>query len=197
MQAHPAFATAPDSIKVAVDGAWEQAVTLRVGEDLSSLAMVSVDSASDVACEAFFESAFFGVRHVGTPRQLSDFVGTFAAAAASSDSGPALFERIAAAGGVEVGRHFRYCELGAEGAWRSVGPMRIEDPAAALADSDTLWAAVCSAPVAHDTSHPKALEFTFANRPGLDDTTHWFALPVSVGNRIDRAALESALAAYP
>jgi hypothetical protein len=136
------------------------------------------------------------MRQVGNSHQLRAFVGAFAAAAATADCGPALFERIAGACGIEIGRHFRYCELGAEGAWQSVGAMRIDDPAAALADTDALWTAVCSAPVAQETSHPKALEFTFANGPGIGDATHWFALPVSVGTRIDRAAFEAALAAY-
>jgi hypothetical protein len=47
--------------------------------------------------------------------------------------------------------------------------------------------------VGNDTQHAKALEFTYANPDGA--TTHWFALPVSRGARIDRAALEAALAA--
>lgn len=194
MRDHPAFSGTPDHLKIAVDGVWEEAVTVALSDGAAALSGVRTDLATDVACEAFFGGAFFGVRQRGTSEQMAGFVDTFATAAVEAGSGPELFDDVAVSLGIPVASHFRYCELGAEGAWRTVGPLRINDPAAALTDTDALWAQVRSSSVGRDASHPKALEFTYAN--GDDTTTHWFALPVSEGALIDRAALESALSAF-
>lgn len=195
MRNHPAFARAPDRVKVAVNGRWEDAVTADVGAGPLLVSQLDLAGAADVACEAFFGAAFFGVRQSGTPVEMRSFVEEFTTISAAATSGPELFDAIIHTFAIPLGEHFRYCELGAEGAWQSVGPLRIEDPVVALAEPEALWARVCASAVGRDTVHPKALEFTFANHAA--DTTHWFALPVSAGPQINRVALESALAAYP
>lgn len=166
------FGGRPDFGKVAIDGEWERAVTFAPGE----VPEVPAD-ATDVACEAFFGQAFFGVRYrspAAVPlfaRALTraDFLGAFA--------------------DLPLARDLDFVELGAEGAWRSVGPLRV-DPAAPFAE---IWGQVRQASVWFDTAHDKALEFTFANGDG---TSHWFALPVSRDRRIDQELLREALAAY-
>ncbi len=169
------FSGTPDLGKLAVDGCWEEAVAFAPGE-LTSAAEVEalVGDATDVACEAFFGQAFFGTRQTSDG---VDFVLWFARALAR----PGFFEEVGQR--FPLGRDFEYAELGAEGAWRSVGAYR-------LGDLDRLWDDLQEHPVWLDTTHEKALEFSYANGDG---TTHWFALPVSEGGRISWPMVQAAL----
>lgn len=133
-------------------------------------------SARDVACEAFFGEAFFGVRFVGPDPATS--VTSFAHALAGPDFFPAVVRDL----GLPLAQRFTYAEVGAEGAWRSVGAFRIADPA------HPDWAVLMGSPVWHDTRHNKALEFSFDNGDG---TTHWFALPL--GRELTRTRVAEVL----
>jgi hypothetical protein len=177
---HPAFAGAPDKGKVALDGAWEQALTFRPGELIREAEVPPmVAAATDVACEAFFGDAFFGLRHVGPDARR--FVVTFGQALAGPDFFAALTH-------LPLAQDLQYAEIGAEGAWRSVGPYRLDS-----LDPDGVWVGLQSTAVARDTVHDKALEFSFGNGDG---TTHWFALPVSRAGHLDRDLLEQALVGW-
>lgn len=186
------FRAPPQFGKLAVDGEWERAVTFQPGEYTEEAqAAEFLAGGSEVACEAFFGAAFFGVRRRGATGELSRFVALFARAVASSGDGAELLRAMATAR-VPLGRDFRFAEIGAEGAWNSVGPFRLDDPAAALADFDATWLALEHSNVGREAAHHKAVEFSFDNGDG---TTHWFALPVSHARRLDRTRLAEALAA--
>lgn len=194
MIAHPSFLGAPELGKLARAGEWERAVVFRPGELLDeSMVLPLVAGSDDVACEAFFKSAFFGVRRTGRPEDLARFVGSFAQVLASAGSGADFFGGVTRELGVPLAQRFRYAELGAEGAWRSVGPFRIDDPAAALTNLDEVWRELQSAPVGRDTVHDKALEFSYDNGDG---TTHGVGLPVSDDGIIVRSALKVALRGF-
>jgi hypothetical protein len=166
LRGHPSFAGEPDFGKLAVDGAWERAVVFAPGE------AVEIDD-DEVAIEAFFGKAFFGMRRRGPG--LSRFVAEFSKAMASGGFFDALRLQPSP---------FEFAELGAEGAWYSVGPIRV-DPASALADFDGFWREVHATRVAN-AAHDKALEFSF-------EGGYWFALPVSVDRRLDAGLLRHAL----
>lgn len=186
------FRAAPQFGKLAVDGAWERAVTFQPGQYTDEAqAAAYLAGGHEVACEAFFGAAFFGIRRRGAPEHLSRFVACFGRAVAASGDGAELLRAMAAAG-VPVARDFGYAEIGAEGAWSSVGPFRVADPTSALADFGATWLAVARSNVGLDVAYDKAVEFSFDNGDG---TTHWFALPVSRAQRLDRAMLADALAA--
>lgn len=160
------FRSAPEFGKLAVGGVWEQAVVFRPGQVPAFGGL-----AGEVACEAFFGDAFFGVRRRGRVAELEDFVAAFAAAMTAAD-GAAFFAAMRDLG-VPLRQRFLHAEVGAEGAWRSLGAVRLDGPAA--------WQRLMASPLWRDTSHAKAIEFVYDNG---DDTTHWFALPVSRGGRI-------------
>jgi hypothetical protein len=72
-----------------------------------------------------------------------------------------------------------------------VGPFRIDDPVAALADFEAMWQKLADSAVGRDHEHDKALEFGYANGDG---STHWIALPVSDhSKRLDREMVAAAL----
>lgn len=121
------FAAAPDFGKVAVDGVWERALTFVPGE-LTRPEEVApiVGDAPDVACEAFFGQSFFGIRQT---HDAGSFVARFAGAVAA---GEGFFEVIERDFDLPLGRDFEFAEIGAEGAWKSVGPYRV-------ADLDRVW----------------------------------------------------------
>lgn len=55
-------------------------------------------------------------------------------------------------------------------------PFPVIDPANALLMVEQLWNDLISSPVGLNKTHPKAIEFAFANGDG---TTHWIACPIS------------------
>lgn len=183
----PRFATAPTFGKFAVAGRWEESVTFQPSRFPSEAQVrAHLGESQEVACEAFFGSAFFGVRTYGP--DVARFVTAFADAMGTAPDGAAFFTSMADIGVVlETG--FAFAELGAEGAWASVGPLRIDNPC--TVDVADLWAQILASPVGRDTTHPKALEFTYTG--GL---THWFALPVSDGVTMSRDKVVDALRAY-
>ncbi len=184
-----AFATAPTLCKVATGGHWERAVVFQPGQMPSEAEVLErFGSPEEVACEAFFGQAFFGVRKHGP--DVAGFVVAFTDALASAGSGQDFFRSMAGMGIIlETG--FQFAEIGAEGAWNSVGAFRIMDPCAALKHIDSVWREIAAAPVGQDTAHNKAVEFTFAA-----GATHWLALPVSESGVLARAPLEEALRTF-
>jgi hypothetical protein len=183
---HP-FTSAPDAGKLAIAGEWENAIAFAPGEYTEQTqALEYLGTSPEVACEAFFQKAFFGARRSGTPDQLAHFVTTFARAIRDARTGEDFFATLRRDLGVRPDGTFLYAELGAEGAWASVGPVRI-DP---LAPRAAALAAVAQSLLAHDVAHDKALEFTYDNGDG---TTHWVAWPVSDDHEIDPALLDQAL----
>jgi hypothetical protein len=179
--------------KIALGGHWESAVTFRGGEFATQAeALAYLGDSQEVACEAFFGLPFFGIRLHGDPTELARDIAHFATAVQTADSGRQLLSAVANSLRVPLGRAFRYAEIGAEGAWNSVGAFRIDDPGNALERFDELWRDVSKSTVGRDTTHQKALEFSYDN--GRDDgTSHWFALPVSFGQALDRSMVESTL----
>ena len=141
---------------MAVDGVWEEAVTFAPGE-------VPEVQGENVACEAFFGEAFFGLRTADVAR--------FSHAMTEPDFFAAIEREFG------LGGHFTFAEIGAEGAWRSVGALRLGD--------EVDWETLQSAPVWQDTTHNKALEFSF------DRGRYWFALPL--GRQLQRPRVEQAL----
>jgi hypothetical protein len=184
----PQFTATPTFGKLAIGGLWEQALTFRPSDLTPQDVEELLGEHEEIACEAFFGSAFFGVRTHRT--DAVEFVVAFAQSMRSVASGSAFFEAVRDLG-VDLEAGFRFAELGAEGAWRSVGPLRIVDPCAALCDAESLWHEVMSSPVGRDRLHDKALEFTFSG-----GKVHWFALPVSDQHVMSRRRLEDALRAF-
>ncbi len=189
----PEFEGLAEFGKIALGGHWESAVTFRGGEFVTQTdALAYLADSREVACEAFFGLSFFGIRLHGDPTQLARDVAHFAQALQAADSGRQLLAAVADNLQVPLGRDFRYAEIGAEGAWNSVGAFRIDDPGNALEELDDLWSKVSASSVGRDTTHQKALEFSYDNARG-DRTSHWFAIPVSTGEALDRSMVESAL----
>jgi hypothetical protein len=185
---HPRFAAAPTVGKLAIAGRWEQALVFEPSDLTAQDVEELLGEHEEISCEAFFGSAFFGVR-THQPDAVESVLA-FASAMRSAASGSAFFAAVRDLG-VGLEADFQFAELGAEGAWNSVGPLRIEDPCAALSDANSLWNEVRSSPVGRDLLHDKALEFTFSG-----GKAHWFALPVSEQNVISRSRLEEALRAF-
>ena len=150
---HPAFAGRPDFGKVAVAGVWEEAVTFAPGE-------VPEVRCDDVAAEAFWGKAFFGMRTAD--------LAWFSHAMTEPDFFAVIDPDV---------RELAFMEIGAEGAWRSVGAFRFT--------GEPDWEALAASPVWQDTTHDKALEFAY------DGGRCWFALPL--GRRLERARVEAAL----
>lgn len=191
---HQSFSGPATQIKIAADGKWEQALigapsVFVVSQDLDSL----VQGRTEIACEAFFGEAFFGVRRRGTPDEIELFVRTFVAIAASAASGDEVFTRVKQQLNVPVGERFGFAEIGAVDAWKSVGPFHLDDPTQELIGIESLMQRLKSSSVGQETQHAKAIEFAFDNG---DETTHWIALPISRENTIEPDMLKSALGSY-
>lgn len=174
------FTAAPDYGKLAVAGRWEEAIRFAPGEPPVG------QFRDEVACEAFFGQAFFGVRRRGTAEKLAAFVVEFAEAMRGQ-----FFERLLRMG-IPLRQRFLYAEIGAEGAWNSIGALRIPDPDVALVEVEDLWGALTESAVYQDREHPKALEYVYDNGDG---TTHWYAVPLSTDGRLLYSKLVSALSA--
>ena len=148
-------------------------MTFRGGEFVTLAEALSyLGDSREVACEAFFGLPFFGIRLHGALTELAKDVAHFAQALQTADSGRQLpgdrrrhFARV-------IGRDFRYAEIGAEGAWNSVGAFRID----VLKEFDQLWREVSESSVGCDTTRQKALEFSYDNGRG-DGTSHWLRCP--------------------
>lgn len=194
MIALPSFTPAPELGKLACAGSWETSVSFQRGELISVDGAASlVAGSADVACEAFFGSAFFGMRRTGSSSDLARDVSLFARCLAVAHTGHEFFDLLQAAFDLPLLQVFAHAEIGAEGAWLSVGAYRIDDPSIVSGAFDTHWPRIAASPVGQDISHDKALEFSYHNG-GDDGSTHWVALPVSRQHHLDPALLQSALA---
>ena len=163
--------------KLAFEGQWEQAI--RFDPSLSRHEAVALlNGSTEVGCEAFFAGGFVGVRRRGTADEVLTFVLGFAQAMAADDFTEALRDL-----GVPVAERFLFAEIGAEGAWHSVGPVRVPE------DLDALESALAGSALCRDRGHSKYVEFAFDNGDG---TTHWFAQDVSRAGEVDVAAVRAA-----
>ena len=188
---HPSFNQAPTIGKMAMNGNWERAAIFKPGSFTTEREVREyIGDRREVACEAFFKDAFLGVRRQGDPEYLISFVLGFAKALESSCSGSELSETLIRRFNVPIGVHFRFAEIGAVDAWKSVGPLHIPDPQAVLAGFDQLLRDLELSSVGQERHHSKAIEFAYDNQDG---TTHWIALPISDGITINESKLKAAL----
>ncbi len=172
--------------KVAVGGRWEEALVFQPSPVGPAGLVEHLGTSEEVACEAFFGAAFFGMRvHGPAPAR---FVRAFVDAMSGAADGAEFFTAVEGLG-VALETGFGFAEVGAEGAWTTVGPFRIERPCDV--DVDVLWERLVASPVGRDRTHDKAVEFTFSG--GI---THWFALPVSTEGVLVRDKLEAALRTF-
>lgn len=175
----------------AKDGAWEHAWAFPSDELPDEAALCAyLGTGTEVAFEAFFGDAFFGVRLSGPPPAIRSFADqclqAMQAAAQSESFMAALRQQFG-----PIGEKIAFAEVGAVNAWRSVGVFRIPDPHSAVSDLNTLWEALKNSPVGRDARHRKAIEFAFDH-----PLAHWFGIPVSTRDaphKISRALLRDAL----
>jgi len=191
LSAHPAFRRRPTLGQFAKQGGWEAAWSFPAGEPPApEILRAYLGGAGEVAFEAFFGDAFFGLRLQGVAAEVEAGAQACMAAMAEAADGAALVGALARRLGCDgFGRKLAFAEVGAVNAWRSVGAFRIDDPSPAMPWLDALL----RAPVAHHAMHRKAIEFAFE-----DPMPHWFALPVSAPAApfaIDRTLLRGALQA--
>lgn len=171
------FTSSPDFGQLAVNGEWETATVLKPGA-LWGLAQAKkyLGNRTEMAFEAFFNGAFFGIRHTGNPADLAQLIVQYASALHVSKDGREFFNAIPGARIVHLSEHFVFSEIGAVNAWGSVSPHRILDPTACLSKFQANWKTMGVTPVGKNITYRKAMEFVFENG---DDGTHWFAFPVS------------------
>ncbi len=172
----PHFASKPTSGQFAKNGVWEDAWSF-TADGLPDTASVDayLGESTEVAFEAFFGDAFFGVRMAGSPSVIRAFADHCLQAMRAANQGEFLVEAL---GGLlqcgPLGEHLAFAEVGAVNAWRSVGAFRIDMPCIAGHARDSVWAALQRSPVGHDAQHPKAIEFACEH-----PLPHWFGIPVS------------------
>lgn len=169
------FQGPPTTGQFAKGGAWETAWGFDADQPPANDTVIAyLDGCTELAFEAFFGQAFFGVRLVGTPAQVRAFA--FEGLGALRDSRQGLFFE-------QMRQRFQlpvkdapvaFMELGCVNAWKSIGTVRFDDPAAAAASFDDTWRQVQASPLSRDTRHVKALEYAF-DAP----LAHWFGVPVS------------------
>lgn len=189
----PDFQGRPMLGQFAQGGVWEQAWFFGADALPGDEAVTTyLANSTELAFEAFFGPAFFGVRRRGSTAEVRRFALDCVNALRASHTGSffaALQQRLQLP---VAGAPIAFMELGCVNAWRSVGALRFDDPMAAAADFETTWQAVQASAVAQDTQHPKALELAFhAPLP------HWFGVPVSALQApfgLSREALQRLLA---
>jgi GNAT superfamily N-acetyltransferase len=188
---HSAFRGRPTLGQFAKQGAWESAWAFAIGELPSREQLQDyLGGTTEVAFEAFFGDAFFGLRLQGDAAEVEARAQACIAATADAAAGDGFIAALCRHLGCQgFGREVAFAEVGAVNAWRSVGAFRIDDPSPAMP-----WLhALLRAPVALNTTHRKAIEFA-APHP----LPHWFALPVSASAppfAIEPALLRGALEA--
>ncbi|MFD1711140.1 hypothetical protein FVQ98_13670 [Ottowia sp. GY511] len=191
---HPAFQGAPQLGQFAKHGAWESAWAWERDRPPSPAALQTyLAGATEVAFEAFFGPAFFGVRLQAEAPKIEALAQACVSALHTSIDGPHFFFALIgeATGFHDLGRLIAFLEVGAVNAWRTVGSVRAGAPSLALAQLDVLWQALADSPLARDASHRKAVELAVAS-----PLPHWFALPVSSQQppyELDRDLLREAL----
>lgn len=189
-----AFQGAPTTAQFAKTGSWETAWSFDADRPPTEAAVIAyLDHCTELAFEAFFGHAFFGVRLVGTPAQVEAFAFEgLRALGASRDGG--FFDQMRQRFQLPLpGAPLAFAELGCVNAWQSIGTVRFDDPRAAAEAFDDTWQAVQASPLSRDTRHVKALEFAF-DAP----LAHWFGVPVSEAEppfALSRTALRQVLGA--
>ena len=186
------FQGPPTTAQFAKAGAWESAWSFDADQPPADDAVVAyLDDCTELAFEAFFGQAFFGVRLAGTPAQVRAFAFEGLAALRASRDG-SFFEQVRQRFQLPVqGAPVAFTELGCVNAWKSIGTLRFDDPQAAAAAFDDTWRQAQASPLARDTRHVKALEYAF-HAP----LAHWFGVPVSEAEppfRLSSTALRRAL----
>ena len=190
---HPAFKARPDRGQFAKGGQWEDAWAFAFDpapsfEDVRHY----LDGSTEVAFEAFFDDAFFGLRLRGTARDTARRAVECVAAATHATDGASFFTDLSRRLELDaLGCAVSFAEVCAVNAWRSVGPFRIDRLADVSERFGTLWPSLCSSAVGKDVAHRKAVELA-QDKP----VPHWFALPVSASTapfRLDPQALRAAL----
>ena len=201
------FQGPPTSAQFAKAGAWETAWSFDATQPPADDAVIAyVDGCTELAFEAFFGPAFFGVRLVGTPAQVRAFaLDSLAALRASLEPSeriepPASAEARDQSFFTQMRRRFQlpnpgaplsFAELGCVNAWSSIGAVRFDDPQAAAIAFDDTWRQVQASPLARDTRHLKALEYAYES-----PLAHWFGVPVcelEAPFKLSAAALRVAL----
>jgi hypothetical protein len=186
------FQGAPTGAQFAKAGAWEDAWAFDADRAPAEAAVIAyLDSCTELAFEAFFGHAFFGLRMAGTPAQVEAFAFE-ALSALSASRGGGFFEQMRQRFQLPVpGAPLAFAELGCVNAWKSIGTVRFDDPKAAASAFEDTWQAVQAGPVTRDAQHRKALEFAFD-----EPLAHWFGVPVSEDAppfELSRAGLHRAL----
>lgn len=169
----PQFTSAPTSYQFAKDGAWESAWSFP-SDRLPSHAELAayLEQSTEVAFEAFFGSAFFGARVVGSAPEVETFGMKCLQAARAREVFFASLHR--ELGCPAPGQRPAFVEVGCVNAWRSIGALRISEPQLASLGFEQLLQLVLESPAGQDTRHAKAIEFAFEA-----PIAHWFGLPVS------------------
>jgi hypothetical protein len=196
MKTHENFDQRPDRGQLAFDGNWEEALSFLPGKFRTEAEVVEyLGKRAEVAFEAFFRDSFFGIRRRGKSEDLVHFVRASAEALHSAKPGE-FFQMLSNSLELPLAERFKHAEIGADRAWKSVGPFVIADPKVALESLDSLWTLLLKSPVGRNETRPKAIEFAYDNGDG---TTHWFAFSVSENNppyAISRSKIKNALETY-
>jgi hypothetical protein len=188
----PQFLFAPTLCQFAKNGVWEDAWSFP-SDRPPSLAELDdyLADRTEVAFEAFFGRAFFGVRLSGTPLEVKALsIKCLRAANAQASFFDTLRHEL---GCQVVGQQPDFAEIGCVNAWRSIGAFRMTQPQPFASEFEPLWDLICDSPVGRDTDHPKAIEFAFKQ-----PLEHWFGIPISVEggpNRVSETLLRQALIA--
>jgi hypothetical protein len=157
--------------------------------------MRNLDGASEVAFEAFFGSAFFGIRCRSGQANVDQFALCCLRAFSNACDGSKFFELLGRCEGCyRLGQTPRFAEVGAVNAWQSVAAVRINGIVDAARDADWVWGQLEGSAVERDQARPKAIEFSFHGT-----LEHWFGLPVSRQRPpcvILRPMVDAALAAF-
>lgn len=186
----PHFMSAPTLCQFAKDGVWEEAWSFPSDRLPSLLELENyLANRTEIAFEAFFGRAFFGVRLSGTrPEVKASSIQCLKAASAQA----LFFDTFRHELGCPVlGQKPDFAEVGCINAWRSVGAFRISLPQPCASEFELLWDLIEGSPVGRVTDHAKAIEFAFKQ-----PLEHWFGLPVSVEggpNRVSKTLLRQTI----
>lgn len=172
------FKNKPNLGQLAFDGQWENAIEFMPGR-FCSLDEVKqyLGDRKEVAFEAFFEDAFFGIRHVGSSEMLANQILKYASSILSAANGEEFFNIISESNSFKLAKNFKLAEIGAVNAWKSVAAIAISDPIESLSTLEDTFNQINETEVGQNNTHSKAIEFAFDN---ADGTSHWFAFPISM-----------------
>lgn len=183
------FTSAPTMCQFAKDGLWESAWSFPIDRPppLPELDAYLAHR-TEIAFEAFFGDAFFGVRLSGTASEVKAFsVRCLKALRAQASFFDTLQREI---GCPCLGQKPDFVEVGCVNAWRSIGAFRMTDLVPTTPEFELLWSQICNSSVGRDTEHAKAIEFAFKH-----PLEHWFGIPITVDggpNLISKALLVNA-----